>query len=47
MINKTVKVYVYRIKHDYLSSINWFNKYRLRQIDQCLNNAIRQQKIYS
>lgn len=47
MINTTVKVYVYRIKHDYLSSINWFNKYRLRQIDQCLNNAIRQQKIYS
>lgn len=47
MINKTVKVYVYRIKHDYLNNINWFNKYRLRQIDQCFNNTARQQKIYS
>ena len=47
MVNKTVKVYVYRIKHNYLNNINWFNKNRLRQIDQCFNNTARQQKIYS
>ena len=47
MVSKTIKVYVYRIKHDYLNNINWFNKYRLKQINHCSNNITRQQKIYS
>lgn len=47
MINKIAKVYVYKIKHNYSNRIDWFNKNRLLQINKCLNNTTRQQKIYS
>ena len=47
MTNNLVKVYIYKIKHDYLNKINWFNKYRLLQIKQCFCNLAKQQKIYS
>ena len=47
MTNKLVKIYVYKIKHNYLNEINWFNKYRLSQINKCSCNLAKQQKIYS
>ncbi len=47
MINKIVKVYVYKIKYDYPNKIDWFNKYRLLQISKCFNDIAKQQRIYS